>query len=224
MMQKILIVEDDRVVRDELALFLQQQGFIVLPNQEVDQLKEEIQREHPDLILMDIHLPKHNGIQLCQEISTQFSIPILMITSQEDKLTQLMSFQAGAIDFITKPIQPYLLVARIRSIFRLLEPKTQQYSLNENFFYDAMKQEIHSTIEKQRIELTKNEHLIFTLLLEKRGEIVSRSELMDRLWDEQIFIDDNALSVNMGRLRKKLKEISLEDFIETKHGKGYFIR
>lgn len=224
MMQKILIVEDDRVVRDELALFLQQQGFIVLPNQEVDQLKEEIQREHPDLILMDIHLPRHNGIQLCQEISKQSSIPILMITSQEDELTQLMSFQAGAIDFITKPIQPYLLVARIRSIFRLLEPKTQQYSLNENFFYDVMKQEIHSTIEKQRIELTKNEHLIFTLLLEKRGEIVSRSELMDRLWDEQIFIDDNALSVNMGRLRKKLKEISLEDFIETKHGKGYFIR
>lgn len=220
MMQKILIVEDDRVVRDELALFLQQQGFIVL----VDQLKEEIQREHPDLILMDIHLPRHNGIQLCQEISKQSSIPILMITSQEDELTQLMSFQAGAIDFITKPIQPYLLVARIRSIFRLLEPKTQQYSLNENFFYDVMKQEIHSTIEKQRIELTKNEHLIFTLLLEKRGEIVSRSELMDRLWDEQIFIDDNALSVNMGRLRKKLKEISLEDFIETKHGKGYFIR
>lgn len=223
-MQKILIVEDDKVVRDELALFLQQQGFVVLPNQEVDQLKEEIQREHPDLILMDIHLPRHNGIQLCQEISTQSSIPILMITSQEDELTQLMSFQAGAIDFITKPIQPYLLVARIRSIFRLLEPKTQQYSLNENFFYDVMKQEIHSTIEKQRIELTKNEHLIFTLLLEKRGEIVSRSELMDRLWDEQIFIDDNALSVNMGRLRKKLKEISLEDFIETKHGKGYFIR
>ena len=207
-----------------MALFLQQQGFVVLPNQEVDQLKEEIQREHPDLILMDIHLPRHNGIQLCQEISTQSSIPILMITSQEDELTQLMSFQAGAIDFITKPIQPYLLVARIRSIFRLLEPKTQQYSLNENFFYDVMKQEIHSTIEKQRIELTKNEHLIFTLLLEKRGEIVSRSELMDRLWDEQIFIDDNALSVNMGRLRKKLKEISLEDFIETKHGKGYFIR
>lgn len=93
MMQKILIVKDDKVVRDELALFLQQQGFIVLPNQEVDQLKEEIQREHLDLILMDIHLPRHNGIQLCQEISTQFFIPILMITSQEDELTQLMSFQ-----------------------------------------------------------------------------------------------------------------------------------
>ena len=133
---------------------------------------------------MDIHLPRHNGIQLCQEISAQSSIPILMITSQDDEVTQLMSFQAGAIDFITKPIQPYLLVARIRSILRLLEPKTQQYPLTESFFYDALKQEIHSTIDKQRIELTKNEHLIFTLLLEKRGEIVSRSELMDRLWDE----------------------------------------
>lgn len=221
-MQKILIVEDDEKLRKELEIFLNKNGFIAKGLEKFDNTIEEILNENADLVLLDINLPYTDGEFVCKELRKTSNVPIIMVTSRESEIDELISLNNGADQYVTKPFNILILLAKISGLLR----RTQEYAnINQNkidckdFILNISK----SVIEKDDtiIELTKNELKILHYLVLKQGQIVSRDEIINYLWDSESFIDDNTLTVNMTRLRGKLEEIGLKDKIQTKRGQGY---
>lgn len=221
-MNSILIVEDDEKLRNELGIFLGNNGYSIKYMDKFDNTISEILNSKCDLILLDINLPGCDGQYICKEIRKTSDIPIIIITSRDTELDELISINYGADDFVAKPFNSQILLARISSILkRVNKSGSDKINCNE-FILNTSK----STIEKENkeIELTKNEFKILYYLISKRNKIVSRDEIMTYLWEGEMFVDDNTLTVNINRLRKKLQDIDLKDIIETKRGQGYILK
>lgn len=223
-MAKICIVEDDNKIREELTVFLTKNGYEVEALTTFEDMKTNILQSKSDLILLDINLPVVDGYFLCKEIRKESDVPIVIVTSKNTEIDELMSMNLGADDFITKPYNTQILLARIESILKRTS-KTSP-SLQNIVEYRGVRVNIaRSTLEvgEQVIELTKNELKILNYLIEKRGNIVSRDALMTYLWDSEMFVDDNTLTVNINRVRRKLEEFGIDHYIETRRGQGYIV-
>ena len=212
-MHKILIVEDDEKLRNELETFLKNNGYIVFGLKSFDNCIEDILESNSDLILLDINLPFFDGEYICKEIRKKSEIPIIMVTSRDNEMDELLSINYGADDYITKPFNTHILLARISSILKRTN-KNDSNKISE------------SKLEKdgKEIDLTKNERKILQCLLSSRNKIVSREEMMDFLWSTDEFVDDNTLTVNITRVRNKLGEFGLKELLETKRGQGYILK
>ena len=223
-MQKILIVEDDEKLRDELEIFLKNNGYQAETLKKFDDTIQDILKINPDLVLLDINLPNADGQYICKEIRKISSLPIMIITSRESESDELISIYYGADHYITKPFNIQILLAKIGSLLKRsgMGPSSQDKMDCKDFVLNLSK----STIEKEDkvIELTKNEFKILKYLAENREKIVAREEIMEVLWDTESFIDDNTLTVNITRLRNKLEELKIKELLETKRGQGYILK
>lgn len=223
-MQKILIVEDDKKLRNELEIFLNNNGYQAESLKTFGNTINDILNINPDLILLDINLPGTDGEYVCKEIRKQSNMPIIIVTSRDNEVDELVSINYGADHYITKPFNIQILLAKISSLLRRANSNNEsKEKINAKDFILNIS---NSTIEKNSkiIELTKNEYKILKYLIDNRGKIVSREDIMDSLWENDSFIDDNTLSVNITRLRNKLEELDLKDIIETKRGQGYILK
>lgn len=217
-MKNILIVEDEEIIRKELETLLKNSGYNALSLNSFSDAKEDIINTKADLILLDINLPNINGEMLLKEIRKEINTPVIMVTSRNDEVDEVLSISYGADDYIIKPYNPTVLLLRIQNIFKRMENNR-----DDLFYDDIIVNPQKGTLDKngKTLELTKNEMIIFTYLLRSRGKIVSRDNLMTDLWNNNEFINDNALTVNISRLRSKLQEFGLEGKIETRKGQGY---
>lgn len=218
---KIGIVEDDETLSRELAYFIGIHGYETWRAEPGHYGAEEILASGCHLLLLDIGLPDADGIWLCREIRRQSDLPVIMITSQNTEMTELMSMNSGADDFVAKPFHPQILLARIEAILKRAyrTGSGDKPVLLGQFSLDTAKGRVTSDIGS--VELTKNELKMMTVLAGKKGQIVSRDEIMNALWDDKMFVDDNTLTVNMTRLKNKLESIGIENAIVTKRGMGY---
>ena len=219
-MKKILIIEDDEAIRSELQKLLANSGYEAQITDTFSNVKEQIGKIKPDLILLDINLPELNGEVILKEIRKESDIPVVMVTSRTSEVDEVLSMSYGADDFITKPYNPTVLLLRIQNIFKRMTRTGERQMYNDlevNFS--------KSTISdgQTEIRLTKNEMIVFSFLLTNRGKIVTRDDLMTDLWNNEGYINDNALTVNISRLRNKLAEIGYEGAIETRKGQGYIL-
>lgn len=223
-MAKILIVEDDRKIREELELFLNKHGFEAIGLVDFQNMIPDILAQNADLLLLDINLPMVDGEYICKEIRKVSNIPIIIVTSRNNEIDELLSLNNGADQYVTKPYNIQILLAKINALLKRSQNKdTNQNKIDcKEFILNVSKSMIEA--ENKQIELTKNESKILYYLVQKRGQIVSREEIMSYLWDSESFIDDNTLTVNMTRLRNKLEEIGLKNIIETKRGQGYILK
>lgn len=223
-MAKILIIEDDKKIREELELFLNKNGFEAVSLKHFQNVIEDVLEQKADLILLDINLPVVDGEYICKEIRKISNVPIIMVTSRNNEIDELLSLNNGADQYVTKPYNIQILLAKINALLkRSQNTDTNQNKIDCKEFILNISKSIIETDTKQ-IELTKNESKILYYLVKKRGQIVTREEIMSYLWDSESFIDDNTLTVNMKRLRSKLEEIQLQDMIETKRGQGYMLK
>ena len=223
-MSKILIVEDDRKLRQELETFLNKNGFEAKGLENFENTIQDILEENADLVLLDINLPYTDGEFVCKEVRKVSNVPIIMVTSRDNEIDELMSLNYGADQYVTKPYNIQILLAKINGLLKR----------NQNAGRNPEKIDCHGfvlniaerAIEKdnQKIDLTKNEYNILYYLSTHKNEVVSRDEIMDYLWESEEFIDDNTLNVNIKRLRTKLEELGLHDRIETKRGQGYILK
>ena len=223
--RKIFIVEDDEGIKEELQTFLSRYGYEVVSVIKFEQVLQEIEEAQPDLVLLDINLPVFDGYYLCRELRKKSDLPIMMVTSKNSDMDELMSMNLGADDFITKPYNTDILLARIEAILKRTYGNSQQ-GKGHILQYKGLELHLasgHMTTPLGSRELTKNELKILAYLMQNQGTIVSRETLMEVLWESDIFIDDNTLSVNMTRLRKKLEELGMMNIIETRRGLGYIM-
>lgn len=218
-MKKILIVEDDEVIVSELFELLGNADYEPLILKQPQNSYQEIMEMNPDLILLDINIPYMNGQLLLQKIRKNSNIPVIMVTSQNSEADELLSMMYGADDYITKPYNPNILLFRIANIFKRMSEN------EESFYYDVMIDKEYGILKRgdMEVSLTKNEMIMFSYLVSHQKKLVTRDELMTALWNSNFYINDNALTVNMSRLRSKLKEIGYEDAIETRKGYGYIL-
>ena len=222
-MPKILIIEDDEKLREELKIFLNKNGYNAITLTTFDNTIQDILQTNPDLILLDINLPNTDGEYICKEIRKQSNMPIIIVTSRDNELDELLSINNGADHYITKPFNIHILLAKIGSLLRRTNMQEVNDKIEEK---DFILNTSNNTIEKDGkiIELTKNEYKIFKYLVQNRGKIVSREDIMECLWESESFIDDNTLTVNITRLRNKLEELELKELLETKRGRGYIFK
>lgn len=223
-MPKILIVEDDEKLRDELEIFLNKNGYEAEALKTFENTIQDILKINPDLVLLDINLPYTDGEFVCKEIRKQSNMPIIIVTSRDNELDELISINYGADHYITKPFNIQILLAKICSLIRRtnIAGMGQEKIDAKDFILNTS----NYTIEKDGkvIELTKNEYKILKYLVQNRDKIVSREDIMECLWDTESFIDDNTLTVNITRLRNKLEELDLKELLETKRGQGYILK
>lgn len=220
--KKIFIIEDEEKIRKELSTFLNRYGYETSYSLNFENIVEEVMKEKYHLILLDINLPYYDGYYICREIRRISSVPIIVVTSRDSELDELMSMNLGADDFITKPYNTQILLARISSIIR----RTYSDSDSEILEYKGLLHNLSiSEVEynNKKIELSKNESKILYVLIKNKEKIVSRNEIIEALWQSDEFVDDNTLTVNINRLRKKLEEIGVIDYLKTKRGQGYIL-
>ena len=220
-MKKILIIEDDESVRGELEELLSNAGYEVLALEDYTNMLEDILMIRPDLVLLDINIPYMNGEVLLKTLRKESDIPVIMVTSKNTEIDEVLSISYGADDYITKPYNPTILLLRIGAVL-----KRGEKNIIDVILYHDLSIEIKKGIVKkgsEEIVLTKNEMIIFLYLYERMGSIVTRDELMTELWNNDEYINDNALTVNISRLRSKLRELGVEDAIETRKGLGYIL-
>lgn len=220
-MQKILIVEDEVKIREELATFLKNNGYDILTVNDFNNTLEDILSKDVDLILLDINIPGINGMHLCREIRKKKNVPIMIVTSRNNEINELICMNFGADDFITKPYNLQILLAHMEAILKRSKPEISHVLKYEGMVVNLSKGVLEYA--GKTVLLTKNELSILAYLLENRGSVVSRDDLISFLWDSEVFTDDNTLTVNITRLRKKLEEIGFKNVIETRRGWGYII-
>lgn len=218
---KILIIEDNTALREELSVLLKNSGYETECITDFSKSAEQMSSSSADLILLDINLPNVNGETLLQNYRKQRTTPVIMLTSRTTELDEVLSMSYGADDFITKPYNPTILLLRISAVLK----RSAKYGTAQ-MFHEAEVSTVKGNITRGSSEqiLTKNEMIIFQLLLDRMGEIVTRDELMTVLWDNDEFVNDNALSVNISRLRGKLTELGYPEAIETRKKQGYVLR
>lgn len=219
-MKKIMIVEDDEVIKDELSELLKNSSYLVASIKNFEKAKEEIFKYNPDLILLDINIPYLNGELLLKEIRKESSVPVIMVTSKSGEIDEALSITYGADDYITKPYNPTILLLRIQNIFKRINQNNNALKYKD-IIVDLNKSELKK--DDKVLVLTKNEMIIFSYLLNNKEKIVSRDKLMTYLWNNEEYINDNALTVNISRLRSKLSNFGYENIIETRKGQGYIL-
>ncbi|MDR0924420.1 MAG: response regulator transcription factor [Hungatella sp.] len=219
---KLFIIEDDIVLRTELISLLESYNYTCETSDNFKDIISEATGSNADLILLDINLPYYDGYHVCREIRKISDVPIMVVTSRNNDMDELMSMNLGADDFITKPYNIQILLARIGAILKRTNRINNSSEIEYKGFTLSMAK---STVyyESKEAELTKNELRILSVLMQNANSIISRDELMDELWQSDEFVDDNTLTVNVNRLRKKLEEIGAADLIKTKRGQGYMI-
>lgn len=222
-MSKIMIIEDNENIKNELIDFLKRYGYEAYGSNNFENIVKIALKDEPDLILLDINLPYYDGYYICREIRKEKDIPIIIVTSRDSEMDEIMSMNLGADDFITKPYNTQILLARIAAVLRRASGNN---SVNDVVEHKGLKLNVTNGsvhFNENGIDLTKNELKILLCLMKNKGCIVSREDLMDYLWNSDLYVDDNTLSVNVTRLRKKLSEIGFDDGIETKRGLGYIL-
>ena len=223
-MYKVLIVEDDRGIADAIQNQAEMWGLVAMCVQNFRNVMEEFAAFDPHLVLLDITLPFFNGYHWCSQIRQVSKVPIIFISSASDNMNIIMAMNMGADDFIAKPFDGSVLMAKVNALLRraydftgavtILQHKGAMLNTADNTF----------TYEGKDIPLSKNEYRILLTLMENKGNVVSRERLMEKLWQTDSFVDENTLTVNVGRLRKKLDAAGLTDFVETKFGVGYIVK
>ena len=222
-MPKIMIIEDNENIKKELKEFLIRYGYEVYAPNDFENIVKLALKDELDLILLDINLPYYDGYYICREIRKEKDIPIIIVTSRDSEMDEIMSMNLGADDFITKPYNTQILLARITAVLRRASGSNLVYEVIE---HNGLKLNVTNgsvSFNEKKIDLTKNELKILLCLMKNKDCIVSREDLMDYLWNSDLYVDDNTLSVNVTRLRKKLQEIGFKDGIETKRGIGYIL-
>lgn len=210
-MYRIFIVEDDRTIAQAVAHLAENWGLEVRCVRDFRAVTAEAAEFQPHLIILDIALPCFDGYHWCRELRKQTSAPILFLSSAGDNMNVIMAMNFGADDFIAKPFDGGVLMAKVQAMLR--ERRGAQLSADDQKL----------TYQGQTVELTKNEYRILSCLMESAGKVVSREKLMQRLWETDSFVDENTLTVNVNRLRRKLAGVGLVDFIATRHGVGYIV-
>ncbi|WKY44137.1 response regulator transcription factor [Eubacteriaceae bacterium ES2] len=222
-MYKILIVEDDPLIGQIIAEHLKKWGYETRLAEDYNQVLNEFIDFMPQLVLLDIVLPLYNGYHWCTEIRKISKVPIVFISSSSDNMNIVMAMNMGGDDFIAKPFDLSVLLAKVQAIIRRTYSFQENRELIEHAGVILNLSETVLLIDDQKIELTKNEFRIMKILMENLGKIISRDEIMTYLWDDNAFVDDNTLTVNMTRLRKKLAEAGVEKYILTRKGIGYLV-
>ena len=223
-MHKILLVEDDEVIRQQVKKMLEQWGYEVVLVEDFMEVLSIFVKVEPHLVHMDIGLPLFNGYHWCQEIRKVSKVPIMFLSSRDQAMDIVMAINMGGDDFVTKPFDQNVLLAKIQGLLRRSYEFGKDQSLLEYMGVILNLKAMDLVYQGEVVSLTKNEFQILQVLFERSGNIVSREDLMKELWNSDFFIDDNTLSVNVARLRKKLEAVGLKDFIETKKGVGYGLR
>ena len=222
-MKKILIIEDDEVIREELQNFLIKYGYEVKAPIDLNNIIKYVENEHANLILLDINLPLYDGYYICREIRKTSDVPIIIVTSRDSDVDELMSINLGADDFITKPYNTEILLARITNILKRTYGNLKTNNILNYRDFNLNLSNATVMYKDKSLELTKNEVKILSYLINNKGNIVKRDLLMEYLWKSDYFVDDSTLTVNINRLRKKLQEIGIENPIETRRGLGYIM-
>ena len=222
-MYRILIVEDDETIAKTICAHLKTWDYEVQYIQDFKQVEECFLHFQPHMVLMDILLPFYNGFYWCTEIRKTSNVPILFLSSMSDNMNIVMAIQMGGDDFVTKPFDLNVLTVKIQALLRRTYAFQGSASVMEHKGLMLNLSDASVTFQNRKIELTKNDYKILQILMERAGTIVKREEIMQRLWESDEFIDDNTLTVNMTRLRKKLEELGVQEFIKTKKGIGYII-
>ena len=220
MKHKLMIIEDDPLIRNELRTLLIGNGYEVSAPEELTGIVDLVREEQPHLILLDIKLPHDSGFSICSQIRTFSEAPIVFVTSCSTDMDELNSIMLGGDAFITKPYHTAILLAKFASLLKKAYPAQQ----NEQMTYNGAVLHLESGMieyEGRKAELTKNELKILYYLFKNAGKICNRADIVEFLWDNQLYVDDNALSVNVNRIREKLTGIGLENFIKTRHRQGY---
>ena len=221
MNNKIFIIEDEEKIKAELSTFLERYGYKTKTVEDFENVVCEALDYNATLILLDINLPYYDGYYICKEIRKKSNVPIIIVTSRDSEVDELMSMNLGADDFITKPYNTQILLARIASIIRRTYNKDIELFEYRNLKYNLSQSE--AEFNGKKIELTKNESKILYVFMKNKQKIVSRDKIMKELWQSDEFVDDNTLTVNINRLRKKLEEIGAVNYLQTKRGQGYIL-
>ncbi|MFQ9516103.1 MAG: response regulator transcription factor [Eubacterium sp.] len=220
-MRRILVIEDDEGLREELKILLKKNGYEGVAVEQFDNLLPEIIKTNADLILLDINLPYTDGENLLRQLRKESDVPVIMVTSKNTEIDEVLCMSYGADDFIAKPYNPSILLLHIEAIFKRMGSSTKNILEMNHLKLDLSKGVF--MVDGKETELSKNEMKILGYLMDNKGRIVSRDELISYLWDNEEFVDDNTLTVNINRVRKKLEERGLVDIIKTKRGQGYII-
>ena len=217
---KIFVVEDETEICKELSVLLQKYGYAYESSTDFAHITDHILKAEADLVLLDITLPYQDGYTICHEIRKQSDIPIIVLTSRNTDFDELMSLNIGADDFISKPYNAQVLIARIQKILkRTYEAQVNSVLIHKGLTINLLK--ATASYGDKEVDLTKNELGILRLLVVNKGNVIPRDAIIDELWQSDEFIDENTLNVNIVRLRKKLSEIGAPDYLETKRGLGY---
>ena len=222
-MFKIMVVEDDLTIARAISDHLGKWGYDVTYVTDFQNVADQVIRWQPQLVLLDIALPFYNGFYWCSEIRKTSKVPIIFLSSASDNMNIVMAMNMGGDDFIAKPFDLHVLTAKVGALLRRAYSFQGQVHVLEHGGVLLNLSDATLTYQNRKIELTKNDFKIVQLLMENAGRVVSRDEIMQRLWESDQFVDDNTLTVNMARLRKKLADIGLENWIVTKKGLGYMV-
>lgn len=222
-MTKILVVEDDHQIQQELVLLLQRNGFEAQALTSFESVPQQIVVAHPDLVLLDLNLPGIDGQQICREVRQLSNVPIIVVTSRNTDLDELMVLSLGADDFIAKPYNTQILLMHITSVLRRANSDVTTGTKLSHAGVTLDSSSCKVSANQKSVELTKNELRILSLLMQNAGTVVSRQRIQEELWQSDEFVDDNTLTVNISHLRNTLASIGVEDFVMTRRGLGYVI-
>lgn len=217
----IFICEDDLNMAQDLCGILIKYGYSAVYAQDFSNVAQDIISRAPELVLLDINLPQFDGFHICREVRRVSDVPIIMLTSRESEIDELMSMNLGADDYVTKPFNMQILLAHISSVLRRANRVIENTLTHRGVTLDPTAGMLR--YGEQNMELTKNEQRILLRLMQSKGAIVTRAQLMDALWQDDEFIDDNTLTVNINRLRRKLESVGVHDFLITRRGQGYMV-
>ena len=222
-MTKILVVEDDHQIQQELVLLLQRNGFEAQALTSFESVPQQIIAAHPDLVLLDLNLPGIDGQQICREVRQLSNVPIIVVTSRNTDLDELMVLSLGADDFIAKPYNTQILLMHITSVLRRANSDVTTGTKLSHAGVTLDSSSCKVSANQKSVELTKNELRILSLLMQNAGTVVSRQRIQEELWQSDEFVDDNTLTVNISHLRNTLASTGVEDFVMTRRGLGYVI-
>lgn len=216
---KIAIIEDDEITRLELSKLLNGQGYETVLLTDFQNLPAELEQYTVDLVLLDINLPYENGYKICEKIKKSMTVPIIFVTSRDTTADELRSIQVGGIDFITKPYDTLVLLEKIKRALKLSDPNNFREIVKKDCTLD-----LHLSVlkyQEKSVELTRNEFRILYYFFMNEDKIITKDELLEKLWNDKYYLDENVLLVNMTRLKKKMKEIGIVHLLENVRGKGW---
>ncbi|MBJ7995899.1 response regulator transcription factor [Bacillus mycoides] len=222
---KIMIIEDERTIRDIVSEVIEKWGFHTIKTEDFDHVLQLFLKENPHLVLMDINLPSFDGFYWCNKIRETSKVPIIFLSSRNTPMDMIMAMNMGGDDFINKPFHTDVLMAKINALLRRTYDYIEDMELHviehDGIVLNLKTSEV--SYKNEKVSLTKNEFIILNLLMQNKGSIVSRTKIMRSLWADERFVDENTLTVNITRIRKKINELGKEKFITTKKGSGYII-